>query len=79
MLVPATDLHAIWQVVWVSVLAGVGVSALFSFVIVSAARAGDARRDGKDRKAASFTALAVLSFVVFAVGVVLGMRVLLTK
>ena len=46
MTVFAVDAHLLWQVVWVSTLAGVGISALFSLVIVAAARAGDARRAG---------------------------------
>ena len=49
----AVDTSLLWQVIWVSLLAGVGISALFSLVILGAARAGDARRAGRGGIAAS--------------------------
>jgi hypothetical protein len=79
MLVLAVDTHLLWQVIWVSVLAGVGVSALFSFVIVGSARAGDARRAGRRGAAAAYAALAFVAFVLFAVGVVLGVQTMVSK
>ena len=75
----AVDTHALLQVIWVSLLAGVGISALFSLVILWAARAGDARRAGESGPAALYAALALLAFSVFAVGVVLGVEAMLTK
>jgi hypothetical protein len=75
----AVDTHLLLQVIWVSLLAGVGISALFSLVILWAARAGDARRAGESGPAALYAALALLAFSVFAVGVVLGVEAMLTK
>ena len=50
MLVFAVDAHLLWQVVWVSTLAGVGISALFSLVIVGRrARRGRAPRRPRRR------------------------------
>ena len=74
MTVLAVDTHLLWQVVWVSLLAGVGISALFSFVILGAARAGEMRRAGRGRPAFAYAALAALAFALFAAGVVLGVQ-----
>ena len=56
----AVDGHLLWQVVWVSLLAGVGISALFSFVLVGAVRANEARRAGRAGAASAYGVLAVL-------------------
>jgi hypothetical protein len=79
MVIFAVDFHLLWQVVWVSVLAGVGISALFSFVIVGGARASDARRAGRGGAAAMYAALAFGAFLLFALGVVLGVQAMLSK
>ena len=79
MVVFALDTHLLWQLIWVSLLAGVGISALFSLVILGAARAGDARRAGHGGAATLLAALAVLAFLLFAVGVVLGVREMLGR
>jgi hypothetical protein len=79
MTVFAVDTHLLWQVVWVSLLAGVGISALFSFVILGAARAGEMRRAGRDGAAFTYAALAALAFALFAVGVVLGVQAMVNK
>ena len=75
----AVDFHLLWQVVWTSVLAGVGISALFSLVIVGGARTSDARRTGRTGAAAVYAALTVAAFVLFALGVVLGVQTMVTK
>lgn len=79
MTVFAVDTHLLVQVVWVSLLAGVGISALFSFVIVGSAKAGDARRAGRGGVAAAYAAFAVVVFLLFAVGVVLGVQTMVQK
>ena len=67
------------QVIWVSLVAGVAVCALFSLVILAGARASDARRGGNGSAAAGFAVLAGLAFLIFATGVVLGVQVMLSK
>ena len=79
MVVFAVDGHLLLQVVWVSLLAGVGISALFSLVILAGARAGDARRAGRSGAAAVYASLAVLALVAFTAGVVLGVQAMITK
>ena len=75
----AVDFHALGQVVWVSLVAGVGVSVLFSLVIFGADKAGDARREGQEGQALAYGALAAVAMVVFSVAVVVGVIVMLRK
>jgi hypothetical protein len=77
MLVLAVDTHLLWQVIWVSVLAGVAISALFSLVILGVTRASDARREGSST--APYVALAVVAFALFAAGVALGVQEMISK
>jgi hypothetical protein len=79
MTVLAVDTGLLWQVIWVSLVAGVGISTLFSFVILGSARAADARRAGHGRAATAYGALAVVAFLLFAGGVALGVQEMVTK
>ena len=79
MTVFAVDSHLLVQVVWVSLAAGVGISVLFSLVILGSAKAGDARRSGHGAAAAAFFALAVLAFALFALGVAFGVQTMVEK
>ena len=67
------------EVIWVSLLAGVGVTGIYSLVIYSSGRAGDARRDGNGSVAAVYGALAVLAFAIFLGGVIVGVTIMLNK
>jgi hypothetical protein len=75
----AVDTGQLWQVIWVSLLAGVGVSMLFSLVILAGARADDARRGGRDGAATGYGILAVVALLIFLGGVVVGVQVMLSK
>jgi hypothetical protein len=75
----AVDGGLLLQVVWVSLLAGVGISVLFSLVILGTAKADDARRAGHGVAAVAFSALALLAFGLFAAGVVLGVQTMIEK
>ena len=75
----AIDFHALGQVVWVSLVAGVGVTVLFSLVIFGADKAGDARRSGQDGQALAYGVLAVAAMVVFSAAVIFGVIVMLSK
>jgi hypothetical protein len=79
MTVLAVTWDLLWQTVWVSFAAGIGVAVLFSLVILAGARASDARRAGQDGAAAGFGVLAAVAFLIFIVGVALGVQVMLTK
>ena len=73
------DFHALGQVIWVSLVAGVGACVLFSLVIWGADKAGDARRSGQDGQAVAYGVLAVTAMVVFSVAVIFGVVVMLNK
>jgi hypothetical protein len=77
--VGVVDFHALGEVVWVSLVAGVGVTVLFSVVVFGAGKAGEARRGGQGGQAAVFSALAVLAMLVFLAAVVLAVTVMLNK
>jgi hypothetical protein len=69
----------IWSVVWVSLLAGIGITAAYSFVVVGWGRSAEARRAGAVGAALAYAALAVLFLAIFAAGVVLAVKIMLTK
>jgi hypothetical protein len=73
----AVDTGLLWQVIWVSFAAGLGIAVLFSLVILGSARAAEARRTGAG--AAGWIALAVLAFALFAGGVALGVQEMVSK
>ena len=75
----AVDTHLLWQVIWVSLVAGVGISTLFSIVIAGGVRAADARRAGDGSAAFGYALLAVVAFLLFAAGVAFGVHVMVTK
>ncbi len=77
--VAAIEWDKLVQVIWVSLLAGVGVTAVFSVVIFGGARAHEARRDGNGGTATLYTALTVAAFLIFLGGVVFGVTVILNK
>jgi hypothetical protein len=67
------------ETVIASLVAGVGVTATFSFLILGAARFAEHRRDERPVAAAAFGALATVSFLATVAVIVLGMFVMLSK
>ena len=75
----AVDFHALWTVLWSSLLAGVGVTVLFSVVMVGWVRAMEASRGGRSRSATLYGLLAVASLGLFGAAVILGVWAMLSK
>jgi hypothetical protein len=75
----AVDAGGLVEVIWVSLLAGVGVSLTFSVVVLSGARYATARREGRGGEAIVFGGLAMFALLVFLAGVVLGVQIMLSK
>jgi tetrahydromethanopterin S-methyltransferase subunit D len=69
----------ILEVVWVSLVAAVFVSTVFSFVVVGGARSAEARRNGSGTAAVVWAGLAVLAFALFAAAVAYGVHIMLSK
>jgi hypothetical protein len=67
------------QVVWVSLVAGVGVILLFALVVLGSARSAESRRAGRDGAATAYAGAALLAFLLFAAVVVLGVNIMLSK
>ena len=75
----AIDAGQLAQVVWVSFLAGIGITTAYSFVVLGSARSAEARRAGRSAVALAYGTLAVLMFCLFAAGVAYGVHVMLSK
>jgi hypothetical protein len=73
------DTKALLDVVWSSLLAGVGLAAMFSLAIVGATRFSEMRRDGRMLEAGMFAALMALALGASAAAVVLGVVVMASK
>jgi hypothetical protein len=78
-MVAAIDGAGLVEVVWVSLLAGVGVTLTFSLVVLGTGRSAAARREGNERAATGYALIAALAFAIFAVGVVFGVNIMLSK
>jgi hypothetical protein len=77
--IAAVDAAGLFEVVWVSLLAGVGITTIFSLVVLYGARSAEARRGGRARAATVYAVVAMLAFALFAGGVVFGVNIMLSK
>ena len=70
------DTDALVQVVWVSVLAGVGVTGAYALAILGAARTFEFARDGRVAEAAVYAVLGVAGLAIFVAAIVFGIVIL---
>ena len=70
------DTHALLQVIWVSVLAGVGVTGAYGLAILGSTRAFEFGRDGRVGGAVAYAAIAVLGIAAFVAAIVFGIVIL---
>ena len=75
----AIDFHSLFTVIWSSLLGGVGVTVLFSYVILGWSRSADARHEGRGREAVAYGVLAIVAALVFAAVVAVGVTIMLRK
>jgi hypothetical protein len=75
----AVDAAGLLEVIWVSLLAGVGVTLTFSLVVLGGGRSDEARRAGRGTAATGYAMLAALALLVFLLGVVFGVNIMLSK
>jgi hypothetical protein len=68
----AIDWDSLLQVVWVSILVGIGVTVVFAVAIYGATRAVDLGRDGRTVEAGMFGVVSVAAVIAVAAAVVLG-------
>jgi hypothetical protein len=75
----AIDSGQILQVVWVSLVAGVGITGAYSLIVLGSARSLQARRSGHATAAVAYAGLAGLMFLLFAAAVIYGVHIMLSK
>jgi hypothetical protein len=73
------DAGQLFELVWVSAVAGVALSVVFALIILGLTRADDLRRSGHDVVAGAYLALAAVAALVIAGGVVFGVSVIVSK
>ena len=69
------EVGQIFEVIWVSLIAGVGITAVFSFVVLGLARYVDARGGAR----IAYGAMALTAFAIFVGGFVFAVEIMLTK
>ena len=77
MIATIVDWDAILQVIWVSLLAGVGVTAAWGFALLGANRALENGREGRAVAAVAYGVVGVAGFAVVIGAIVFGLVVLL--
>jgi hypothetical protein len=75
----AVEINQLFEVVWVSLAAGLGATAVYSLIVFSTGRWASARRAGEGGAVIAYGALAVVCGLVFAGGIVLAVDVMLSK
>jgi hypothetical protein len=69
----------ILQLIGVSLVAGIGITGSYSFVVLGIGRSAEARRSGHTVPALAYATLAMVFLLVFAAGVMLALKIMLTK
>ena len=77
MIASVVDWDALLQVIWVSLVAGVGVTAAWGFALLGSSRAVETGRGGRPAEAAFYVAVGVLG-VATVVGAIVFALVILT-
>ena len=73
------DAGQLGQVVWVSTVAGILVTLLFSLVVLFGARSAEHQRSGRSAHAAVHGTVALLFMIAFGALVIYGVHVMLSK
>ena len=76
MIASIVDTDALLQVIWVSIVAGVGVTSCYGLAILGASRAVEFGRNGRLAEATVFAIVGVLGFAVVIAAIVWGILML---
>jgi hypothetical protein len=76
MIASIVDTHALLQVIWVSLLAGVGVPSCYALAILGSTRAVEFARNGRPVEAVAFGVVGVLGLAVVIASIVFGILTL---
>jgi hypothetical protein len=75
----AVEISQLAEVVWVSTLAGLGITATYSLAVFGTGRYLEASRNGHRGAAAFYGAVALTFLLAFAGGVIWGVQIMLAK
>jgi hypothetical protein len=70
------DWDSVLQVIWVSLVAGVGVTAAWGFALLGVTRALESGRDGRVAGVALYAVVGVAGFVTVVAAIVFGIVIL---
>jgi hypothetical protein len=70
------DWDALLQVIWVSLVAGVGVTAAWGFALLGSTRALEVGREGRVAEAAIYAVVGVVGFAAVVAAIVFGIVIL---
>jgi hypothetical protein len=73
------DVDALLEVIWVSFVAGIGVTAAWAVAIFGVARWADYNRNGRSGEALVFALMAVVGLAIVAAALVFGVVVMTRK
>ena len=76
MIASIVDTDALLQVIWVSLIAGVGVPSCFALAILGSTRAVELGRNGRPMEAVLFAVVGVLGLGVVVASIVFGILTL---
>ena len=76
---PVVEWGAVLEVIWSSLLGGIGVTAAFAIGILGASRAGIHRREGNVAVAGAYGLLMALAFAAVGGAVVFGIVIMTSK
>jgi hypothetical protein len=79
MIASIVDTHDLLEVIWVSIVAGIGLTAVYGVAIVGATRAVDLGRRGATVSAVVFGALGIAALAVVVAAIVFGIATLSDK
>ena len=79
MLAEIINWDAAWQAVWTSVVAGVGVTVVYSIAVYGATRTADMRREDRPAQAAIYGTIAVVALAATLGAVVYAITLITTK
>jgi hypothetical protein len=78
-LLGVVEVGQIFEVIWVSLIAGIGITTTFSFVVLGTARSAEARRSGRTVVSLAYGLLATMCLILVAASFVFAIEVMLTQ
>jgi hypothetical protein len=78
-LLSVVEIGQLFEVIWVSLVAGIGITAAYSFVVLGTGRSAEARRSGQTGAAIAYGLLAAVFLILVAGSFVFAIKIMLTK